>query len=232
MRVYVSSPSNQLQCHALNGLPALISFACEFKFMNTGGYAASFSRLLLDSGAYSEFTTGKPIDIKAYVDWVQQYPWADAWAGLDSIDGNWKRSLKNYEHGGFPTFHDTDPDWLLDELIPMARERGHWIGVGLKPPRTNREPWLRRTLDRIPDDLHVHGWALGRYLHLPFDSWDSTHAWREYGKLKQAHPWLTNAECIDLAVLKMQRMARQAIPIADEDSLLPLDIKTHSRKEG
>ncbi len=197
----------------LKGLPVLMSFAEYREIHDTGGYMQSFGRLLLDSGAYSELSTGKAVDLDAYLSWVERYPWADAYAGLDDISGDYRRSLANYERGGFPTIHDSDPDWLLDELIPIARERGNWIGVGLVPPRTKREDWLRRTLARIPEDLHVHGWALGAYCHVPgLSSWDSTHAWREWGKLKAAHSWLTNAECLELAVLKMQRMGRQ-IPV-------------------
>ena len=65
----------------------------------------------------------------------------------------------------------------------------------------------------MPDDLHVHGWALGRYAHLPrIDSMDSTHAWREWGKIRNAlGPWITNAECMELAVKKVQREARMRL---------------------
>jgi len=207
---YIGTPCNQLQADLVNGLPVLVSFAAYCPFLDTGGYMGSFDKLLLDSGAFSELNSGVKVDLDAYLDWVQRFPWANAFAGLDDISGDWKRSLRNYERGGFPTFHDTDPPELLADLIPMARERGGWIGIGLMPPRTGRESFLRRTLDQIPSDLHVHGWALGRYAQLPrLDSFDSTHAWREWVKIRQAlGPWATSAECMRLAVLKVQRECR------------------------
>lgn len=207
--VYIGTPCNQLQAALVADQPVLVSFAAASKFLETGAYMSSFRPLLLDSGAFSELNSGVRVDLAAYVDWVQRWPHAIAWAGLDDISGDWRRSLENYKVGGFPTFHDTDPEFLLDELIPIARERGGWLGLGLKPPRTRREEWLRRALDRIPDDLHVHGWALGRYSHLyRINSFDSTHAWLEWMKIrKKLGPWLTPAEAMELSVRKVRREA-------------------------
>ena len=99
---------------------------------------------------------------------------------------------------------------MLPELIAIAREQGNnWLGIGLLPPRTGREDWLVRTLERIPDDIRLHGWALWRYQHLGFTSFDSTHVYREIPKVLHACPWLTPAEALDLLVLKVERMSRQ-----------------------
>jgi len=217
MRVYVGTPCNQLQASLVADMPVLISFAAYSPFLETGGYMASFSRVLLDSGAFSELNSGVKVDLDAYSDWVDQFPYADAHAGLDDISGDWRRSLSNYERLGFPTMHDTDPEELLDDLIPIARARGRWIGIGLKPPRSGREHWLRRILDRIPDDLHVHGWALGAYAHVPgIDSFDSTHAWIEWQKIRNAlGPWSTSAECMELAVRKVRRQSRMRVKYND-----------------
>ena len=134
---------------------------------------------------------------------------ADAVAGLDDISGDWKRSLRNYEqYGGFPTYHDTDPPELLDDLLPIAYERGNWLGIGLLPPRTGREDWLIRTLDRIPNDIHLHGWALRRYTHLRrFNSMDSTNWWRDALMLSSVNEikHLTPAECLDIIVKRYKR---------------------------
>lgn len=224
MTVYIGTPCNQLQAALVADMPVLVSFAAYGNFLDTGGYIRSFSPLLLDSGAYSELNSGVKVDIAAYVDWVQRFPHAVAWAGLDDISGDWRRSMQNYDSGGFPTFHDSDPEWLLDELVKMAPERGGWIGIGLVPPRTGREDWLRRTLDRIPSDLHVHGWALGRYSHIPgIDSFDSTHAWIEWQKIRNAlGPWITPAECMELSVRKVRREASQIEKHTDDQEVLPL----------
>ena len=228
MRVYLGSPGSRAQAEAVKGRAVLLSFAAMPKTPAAMEYLYAYDRVLLDSGAYSELNSGAAVDLPAYIDWVHTIPWADAWAGLDDIRGDWRRSLKNYEAGGFPTVHDTDPDELLPDLISLARERGGWIGVGLLPPRSGRMDWLRRTFERIPPDLHVHGWALGAYANLGrINSFDSTHWWRESHKFRKAMPWLTETEALDLGVKKLERMARFR-PIASDHP----DLFTTPQTEG
>lgn len=207
MRVYLASPRNQMQSHAVMGMPVLVSYACYSPWMDD--YLPSYDRILVDSGAYSEMNSGQAVDVVAYTEWVKSFNGIDAWAGLDDISGDWRRSLKNYEYGGFPTFHNTDPDELLDDLLPIARESGNWLGIGLMPPREGKERWLRETLDRIPEGIHVHGWALRAYTHLTrIDSVDSTNWMRDYFKYRNDLPWLTPAECIDIVVKRYKRWTR------------------------
>ena len=121
-------------------MPVLLSYT-TFKPWLNNGYHQSFSRILIDSGAYSELNSGVKVDGEAYKDWYQRWDGhADAIAGLDDIRGDWRKSLKNYElYGGFPTFHDTDPPELLDDLIAISREQGRkWLGIGLLPPREGK----------------------------------------------------------------------------------------------
>lgn len=220
MIVYLASPQCQMQADYCRDMPVLISFGAmgHGAAMVAKNYAVSFDRVLIDSGAYSVLKSGTQIDVKQYSDWAQSVPGRrDAIAGLDDISGDWRRSMKNYEAfpQGFPTFHDTDPDELLDDLIPMARERGNWLGIGMKPPRENKEHWLRRTCDRIPPDLHVHGWALRRYTHVPrLDSVDSTAWFRNAQSVKQDYPWLTPAECLEIIVKRYKRWERQTVETA------------------
>ena len=213
LRVYLASPANQLQAHIVREMPVLMSFAVAKH--HTGRWLdhalPSFSRLLIDSGAYSELSGRVTIDLDEYLEWAARITWADAFAGLDDISGDWKRSLSNYERGGFPTFHDSDPDELLPDLIDLARARGGWIGLGLIPPRQGKERWLRETLDRIPDELHVHGWALRLYAHLSrLDSIDSTNWLRDAMKLS-AHPLLTHltlGETLEIIAARYRRIGR------------------------
>jgi hypothetical protein len=218
VRVYTSSPRNQLQMHLLNDMPVLMSYALKTPVW--AQYAPAWGRILIDSGAYSALNPNNPaVDIATYIGWAAQWHWADAVAGLDDIRGDWRLSLKNYERfpKGFPTYHPgADPPELLDELIPMARERGGWIGVGLVPndagSRAGQETNVREALDRLADsDLHVHGWALGQYLHLPgIHSFDSTTPLRQAMALRArggcAH--LTYGECIEIEVKRLQRQRR------------------------
>jgi hypothetical protein len=162
MRVYLASPNTQQQAEHAQAMPVLMSFGVYSPWMDQ--YVPGYGKLLIDSGAYSEINSGKSIDLSAYCDWSERWAdRADAVAGLDDISGDWRKSLANYERVGFPTFHDTDPEELLPDLIDIARERRNWLGIGLLPPRAGREDFLRRTLDRIPDDIHIHGWALRAY---------------------------------------------------------------------
>lgn len=216
MIVYLAGPNTQQQAEHLQDMPALLSFAYRNDWIMKG-YQESFSRILIDSGAYSELNTGKTINLGAYRDWAMLWQGqADAIAGLDDISGDWRRSLANYEafEGGFPTFHDTDPPNLLDDLIPMARERGGWIGLGIKPPRGGKEHWVRDACDRIPPDLHVHGWALRAYTHVRrFDSVDSTNWFKDAMKLKTLPDTrhLHYGECLEIVVKRYKRWKRTIV---------------------
>lgn len=212
MIIYLASPNTQQQAEHACEMPVLLSFACYSDWQDR--YQQTYDRILIDSGAYSEFSSGKKIDIGAYIEWSQRWTdHADAIAGLDDISGDWKRSLENYERFpiGFPTFHESDPVELLDDLIAMAKERSGWIGLGLLPPRDGKERWVRDACERIPDEIHVHGWALRRYTHVRrLDSADSTNWWRDAMKLRTipdlAH--MTYGECLEIVVKRYQRWTR------------------------
>lgn len=213
MTVYLASPNTQQQAEHACDMPVLLSFACYSPWQDR--YQQTYRRILVDSGAYTEHTTGRRMDLGAYREWC--YRWvghADAIAGLDDISGDWRRSLANYEAHplGFPTMHETDPDALLDDLIPLARERGRWIGLGLLPETRQRranEAWVRWACDRIPDDIHIHGWAMRAYTHVRrLDSVDSTEWWRTAMAYRQSMPWLTYGECLEIVVKRYQRFER------------------------
>jgi hypothetical protein len=209
MMVYLASPNTQQQAEHVCDMPVLLSYAIYSPWHDR--YQPSFSRLLIDSGAYSAMNSGKEICVDAYYDWSQRWEGhADAIAGLDDIRGDWRKSLKNYERCGFPTIHDTDPPELLDDLIPIARERGGWLGIGLMPPRHNKETWIRETLDRVPDDIHVHGWALRAYTNIRrLDSVDSTNWWRDAMDYNVKLPFLTYGECLEITVKRYKRWKRK-----------------------
>lgn len=213
MQVYLASPNTQQQAEHAAGMPVLLSYACYGDWLSKG-YQESFSRILIDSGAFSEFSSGKKVDLGKYADWSQKWAGhADAIAGLDDISGDWRRSLQNYQDfpGGFPTFHEADPPELLGDLVQLATERSQWLGLGLLPPRDGKEKWVRHTLDRIPDGIHVHGWAMRRYTHCRrLDSVDSTNWWRDAMDMRQ-NPMLshlTYGECLEIVVKRYQRWNR------------------------
>lgn len=211
---YLSSPGNQMHADHLNDMPVLVSFSQFKPWMSD--YIASFRRVLIDSGAFSEFNTGKKIDGAAYLDWHQRWRGVqhiDAIAGLDDIAGDWRKSLRNYEaFGGFPTFHESDPHELLDDLLPIAKDRGNWIGIGLIPPRADKWDFVRPALERIPPGVHVHVWAGGEYCgHPRVDSVDSTNWFQDAFDIKvlplMRH--LTAAECVEIVVKRYRRQSRR-----------------------
>tara|TARA_R110001599_G_scaffold131894_1_gene308230 strand:+ start:603 stop:1280 length:678 start_codon:yes stop_codon:yes gene_type:complete len=223
MKVYLGSPDNALQANAARDMPVLLSFALAGRYKWITQYVPSFDRLLIDCGAYTAYSRNIDIDGAAYKAWCDRWTHvADAYAGIDDIAGDYRKSLANYEqYGGFPTFHDTDPPELLDDLIPLARERGGWIGIGLKPPREGKENFIRSTCERLPDDLHVHGWALRHYLHIRrLDSVDSTNWWRDAMDLRVLPlcKHLTYGETLEVIVKRYQRARRQVVdaPIQEE----------------
>lgn len=224
MLVYLASPNTQQQAEHASDMPVLLSYACYSDWQDR--YQASYRRILIDSGAYTEFTTGRKIDIGKYADWAARWTGhADAIAGLDSIKGDWRQSLKNYEKfpAGFPTFHETDPPELLSELIPMARERGGWIGLGMLPDTRRKragEGWLRNACEQIPEGIHVHGWAMRAYTHIRrLDSVDSTNWWRDAMKLRTIPDLehLTYGECLSIVVKRYQRWTRTLEPEGSAD---------------
>ena len=217
MKIYLASPQSQMHAHAVNGMNVLLSFAFWTKWID--GYVKSFDHVLIDSGAYTVLNSGATIDILEYRDWSQRWDGTvDAIAGLDDISGDWKQSLENYRiGGGFPTFHDTDPPELLADLCHLAKERGNWLGIGIKPPRDNKRIWLKETLSQIPEGIHVHGWAMRQYADLArFDSMDSTNWWRDGFKYKTMLPHLTYAECLDIVVKRYQRDTSVATEPSDD----------------
>lgn len=229
MRVYFSSPNSQLQAHIVNGHSVLLSYAICKSSKWIMDYVSSFDRLLIDSGAFTEMTQGKSLSVEEYADWAQQFTSkADAIAGLDDIGGDWRRSMSNYERfpQGFPTFHDTDPPELLDELICMAQERpSKWIGLGLKPPRKGKRDWVYSAIEKIPSNLHIHGWALREHPHSRMASSDSTNWWRDGFRYKKMLPFLSYAECLELVIKRYQREVFEAeLGIHEEEHSEQVDL--------
>lgn len=225
MTFYLSSPGQQMQADYCRDMPVLISFALWKNWMLS--YVHSYMRILIDSGAYSEFTGNAKVNGSEYADWCEQWRntvHVDAIAGLDDIGGDWRRSMKNYElYGGFPTFHESDPPELLAELICLAKERSNWIGIGLIPPRSGKWSFVKRTLSKIPDGIHVHFWAGGEYCgHPRINSCDSTNWFRDAWSYKNMLPFLTPAESIELVVKRYSRMSKLPSVPSNEPCLFQL----------
>jgi hypothetical protein len=212
MDVYLASPNNQVQAAAAIDMPVLFSFACYSPWIDS--YQQSFGKLLIDSGAYSEFTSGKKVCIDSYADWSCRWKeHAEAIAGVDDIAGDWRKSMRNYNAVPytFPTIHDSDPPELLKDLVDMCTERKTWLGLGLTLPRQGKENFVRWVCDNVPKQIHIHGWACRAYTKVRrLDSVDSTNWWRDAFALrvKNELSHLTYAECLEIIVKRYKRWDR------------------------
>jgi hypothetical protein len=207
-RIYLASPNTQQQAEHCQDMPVLLSFAVFSDWIYR--YQQCFSRILIDSGAYSELNTGKKIDVLAYKDWSEQwFGVSDAIAGLDDIKGDYKKGLENLKivPWSFPTWHIRDPLEIIPDLVALAYERGKWLGMSCK--EKGKEDILRKALELIPNDIHLHGWAMRQYSFLRrFDSFDSTSWWRNAMILRPKMPWLHLGECVEIIIKKYQRESR------------------------
>ena len=144
--------------------------------------------LFLDSGAYSAFTQGVPIDIDEYVSFIKKHrPSLSVAACLDVI-GDGEATYQNFkymeEQGAdpMPVYHQgTDEKFLLSYL-----DQGYdYIALGgmVGGSSSSLKAWLDRLFDRYLTDaqgnptIKVHGFGITGFQYLwryPWYSVDST----------------------------------------------------------
>lgn len=240
--VYLSSPGNQMQASYLGGMPVLVSFALLSKWL--GEYIPTFGQTMVDSGAYSEMSSGKVVDLDKYGQWLDALPFAaDAAAALDDIRGDWERSLYNWDQipQTFPVLHDSDPPNYIDAVLERLQDshRGRlrptdaqWCGIGLVPPRT-KTAFVERLLKRIPSGVHVHLFAMRNMLPQAMAirgndvSADSINWVLDSFAVKNKIPWLTLAECTEIVVKRYQRCPPRAAQTTQGDLF---DENDHSKE--
>ena len=128
-----------------------------------------FLRLVGDSGAFSAYTQGKPVQLNAYAAWCKRWAGSLAWvAALDVIGNpdatyrNWATFRDDYGINAVPTLHaGGDLKWLA----AYAEQGVDFIGlgglVGLPPSRVF--PWVvhvfRHARDHHPG-MRFHLWGV------------------------------------------------------------------------
>jgi len=213
-RLYLAG-ANTTQTHELvKGRHVLESFA-DIRVV-TGAYRPLWGGALLDSGAFTVMTTGKPVDIGAYREFVAAHgQFYDACAALDVIDGDWKQSVANWRAmpGTFPTWHEGEPFGLWRDYLAEQSDGG-WVGVGMQ--RVNgriNKPRCRSVLAELKQQTpehsaHVHGWGLTMYAtDYPFASTDSA-AWIRMvldHKNNAGLRHLTNSELMQITIARLER---------------------------
>ena len=114
---------------AFEGTPA--SYLVSYVYFNEWDAVKEIfpqSDWVLDSGAYTAYTSGKPIRLQTYIDFVKRLrdtanPPSEIF-GLDVI-GDWEASLKNIEQmwaqgiEAIPTYHAGEPE---RDLRGIARD--------------------------------------------------------------------------------------------------------------
>lgn len=171
----------------------LLSFASTgarcFQFWVENGVPAQ-ADVFLDSGAFTAYMHGKPVDLARYCAYIHEYgDVVTAYASLDVI-GDWRMSAQNLDimrAAGLkpvPTFHRGSP---LSELDRLASEHAYialgGLGDGTQKIHRQTSDNLSPYLDAVwcvlqrhwPIKVHVFGvaatqWVLERY---PFYSADS-----------------------------------------------------------
>lgn len=174
-RVYFAGVNQTHFCEQFKGHHVLESFADVRPLLDR--YRPTFASMVLDSGAFTEMTTGKAVDLGEYIEFCQEHGAAYEWiASLDAIKGGAEKSVANWEAmkargvDAMPTFHQGEP-WSLLEDYCKATDR---LGLGFQRPIKDARPWLEDCFARIPDRVRVHGWAMTNYTDFPFASVDST----------------------------------------------------------
>ena len=208
----------------------MLSYAYTSRWID--GYIPTFGRLLWDSGAFTSFTQGRPVDLDAYAERARSVPWADGAACLDDIAGDWRLGLANWDAHPwmFPVYHDSDPLEALEAILERLQdpERGRfrplspqWIGLGMIPPRTSRQ-WLAETLARIPPGVHVHGFAMRGHgdvlvrLRGADSSADSVNWMLDARKVGRDLPWLTPVETVEIVAKRYEREFKAMPPRISE----------------
>lgn len=172
--VYFAGVNQSHWCDSFAGLRVLESFADVRALMDR--YRPTFKSMALDSGAYTEMTTGEPIDLGELIEFCHEHGRFYDWiASLDSITGgvevnvsNWQEMRRRGVHA-IPTFHQGEPLSLLRDYCAETK----MLGLGFQRPIDNARPWLDSCFAEIPADILVHGWAMTSYTDYPFYSVDS-----------------------------------------------------------
>lgn len=217
--IYFAGVNQSHWCDSFAGLRVLESFADVRHLMDR--YRPTFKSMALDSGAYSEMTTGKAIDLDEYMDFCGLHGrFYDFVASLDSIKGgpdvnlrNW-RTMRDHKIYAIPTFHQGEPWSVLEDYCAGST----MVGLGFQRPIRDPEIWLGECFARIPSQILVHGWAMTSFTHYPFESVDSR-TWfyevralmtpRMNGQGSDALDCLTPRELLDIVVKKYIRLPKR-----------------------
>lgn len=187
-QLYLAGPQSGSACEAARQwdwdakpLGILVSFSYLDVYRPVAPYYKKARSFMLDSGAFTAYTTGKPVDIDALIAEVNQPQWDEA-VGLDVI-GDWRGSKSNMEYmlargasKAMPVFHIGDP-W---DLLTFYCD--NWSKVGLscrfgEPVSTSLRFYEQCFARAWPHKFHSFGWIAHEALvRFPFHTADAATA--------------------------------------------------------
>lgn len=166
-----------------SGLDVLPSLLCSYAYEKTWLPilpSLHIRNFVLDSGAFTAHSSGKPIDIQTYIDRVNWY--RDNGVSpveIFSLDviGDWRGTVQNTERlwgagiQAIPAYHYGEPE---DVLIGYARDYPKIaLGGAVGIRRKEKERWARQCFARIwPKPVHGFGFGLWALEALPFHTID------------------------------------------------------------
>ena len=199
-RIHFAGLNTARLAKALEGEDVLISFADVIERpgvwrdeilprLEAGAYRSA----ILDSGAFTVYTTGREISLEAYRAFALEVAdLFDLVVTLDDIAGDVATSQANtaaLEAAGLevvPVFHQGEPWSELERLV----ETYGTIGVGFQRPIKGGADWLDEVFARVPSSVRVHGFGMTRFARAepsrwPFATADSATWIAEYRALRK-----------------------------------------------
>lgn len=206
MKAFFAVGDSHTAYRLLHGRRILISFAYVgsswLPRRDVPELAAAASEVLIDSGAFTAWRSGKPIELGRYVDWLSTEAPAASGAFVLDVIGDAEASARNHARMRellppwrdrlVPVWHEGDPLEHLDEYVARASI----VGLGRIEGRRSE----LKTLDfydlafnRHPNArFHALGNASPSTLEpYPFTSFDST-TWQRDAAYSNAAKWPYN----------------------------------------
>ena len=179
----------------------LASYAYKEAILHTITQGRGDVDLMVDSGAFTAHTVGKSIDLKEYVEFVNQHHQSITTAVVLDVIGDWRGTARNHERmletvtadvDVLPVWHSTSP---IDELHRLCRTYPY-IGIGgvvsmAKTVNKFMQHMIRAHKVAREYGTRLHGLGVTgntAMMRLPWGTVDST-AWRSghmYGNINLA----------------------------------------------
>lgn len=140
-----------------------------------------YPEVFADSGAFSAWSLGQPIDVAAYADWLHKWKkYFTVYANLD-VKGDVEAGLRNQAYlesrdlAPLPVFHGGEPWSVLQDLIAQYPyiALGGIAGEAFSSGSQEIMAWLVRCFKLAKDKSVYHGFGMTRWTTLKSFPWYS-----------------------------------------------------------